>query len=338
MNIFITGGAGFIGTNTALHFSKESDNRITILDNLSRVGTNSNLFSLQKSIGKRLQFINADIGNTAHYKKELSKSDVIIHLAGQTAVTTSTIDPITDFNTNVAGGFALLELIRKSNPKAIVLYASTNKVYGDLSHHAVKLRINKKQYINLTSPKGVDETERLRFISPYGCSKGAIDQYMLDYSHTFGLQTVVFRQSCIYGPYQLGVEDQGWVAHFSKQFLRNKPITIYGDGYQVRDLLHVDDLIHLYERVISSIHAVTGHAFNVGGGIKNAYSLIQVMDILKKKIGTSPRTTFMNERVGDQKYFVSDNSKARKMLGWKPRTTFVSGIDTLITWQKANLT
>jgi len=337
MNIFITGGAGFIGTNTALHFSKEYDNRITILDNLSRVGTNSNLLSMQKIIGKRLQFINADIRDTARYKKELSKSDVVIHLAGQTAVTTSTIDPITDFNTNVAGGFAVLDLVRKSNPKAILLYASTNKVYGDLSHHTLKLRKNKKQYVNIVRPRGVNETEHLHFISPYGCSKGTIDQYMLDYAHTFGLHTVVFRQSCIYGPYQLGVEDQGWVAHFSKQFLGNKPITIFGDGYQVRDLLHVDDLIYLYERVISSIHAVTGHAFNVGGGIKNAYSLIQVMDILKKKIGTSPHITFMNERVGDQKYFVSDNSKARKMLGWKPNTLFGSGIDTLITWQKANL-
>lgn len=338
MNILITGGAGFIGTNTSLFFGGASDSHITIVDNLSRVGTDKNLSFLKKKLGKKLTFIQSDINDTNNYKHKLKRADVVIHLAGQTAVTTSILAPHADFTTNVVGGFTLLELVRTLNPKAIVLYASTNKVYGDLAHHAVTLLKSKKQYINTTCPKGVDETERLHFISPYGCSKGAVDQYVLDYAHSFGIRAVVFRQSCIYGPHQLGVEDQGWVAHFSKQFILNRPITIFGDGYQVRDLLHVDDLIHLYDRAIQSIHTVTGQALNAGGGIINAYSLHQVLELLKTKVGSSPQITYMAERVGDQKYFVSNNTKAKKLLGWRPNISFTSGVESLITWQKENLT
>lgn len=337
MNILITGGAGFIGTNTALYFGTKSGNTITIIDNLSRIGTEANLKTLTYRLGKKMKFVHTDITLTDTYKKEVAQADVVIHLAGQTAVTTSISNPSEDFDTNIRGGFALLELIRKTNSSAVLLYASTNKVYGDLNHHVLKLVKSKKQYVNTTFPRGVDETERLHFISPYGCSKGTIDQYMLDYAHTFGIRTVVFRQSCIYGPYQLGVEDQGWVAHFSKQFIFNHPLTIFGDGYQVRDLLYVDDLIELYARAIKSIKKMAGNAFNTGGGIENAYSLRNVIDILEQKVGYVPNISYKKERVGDQKYFVSDNAKAYRMMNWKPHTSFTSGIDTLITWQKENL-
>ena len=337
MDIFITGGAGFIGTNAALYFGKDKKNNITILDNLSRFGTENNLAYLQRSLAKRLTFIRADITDMKKYEGALKRADLIIHLAGQTAVTTSLMDPSHDFRVNVLGGVTLLEGVRKHNPHAILLYASTNKVYGDLSHHSLKKDAVLKRYVNKTCPHGVDESEQLNFISPYGCSKGTVDQYMADYARSFGLKTVVFRQSCIYGPYQLGVEDQGWVAHFSKQFLMKKPITLFGDGYQVRDLLYVEDLVRLYELAAQKITETAGHVFNAGGGEKNSYSLLEVLAILKKKIGYAPLLTNVAERLGDQKYFVSDNTKAKKILGWKPTTSFVTGVDHMIAWQQKNL-
>lgn len=337
MNILITGGAGFIGTNAALYFGKNKKNNITVLDNLSRFGTENNLTLLKKSLAKRLTFIRADITDIKKYTTALKRADLIIHLAGQTAVTTSLKDPSHDFHVNVLGGVTLLEGVRTHNPHAILLYASTNKVYGDLSHHSLKKNNTLKRYINKTCPHGVDESEQLNFISPYGCSKGTIDQYMTDYARSFSLKTVVFRQSCIYGPYQLGVEDQGWVAHFSKQFLMKKPITLFGDGYQVRDLLYVEDLVRLYERAAQKIAVTAGHVFNAGGGEANSYSLLEVLAILKKKIGYAPPLTTVKERLGDQKYFVSDNTKAKRVLGWEPTTSFVTGVDQMILWQQKNL-
>jgi len=337
MNILITGGAGFIGTNAALYFGKNKKNNITVLDNLSRFGTENNLTYLKQSLAKKLIFIHADITDVQKYTYAIKNADLIIHLAGQTAVTTSLKDPQTDFSSNVAGGFALLEAVRKNNPHAIVLYSSTNKVYGDLHAHTVMLDKKKKMYINSSCPKGVDENEKLEFISPYGCSKGTIDQYMQDYARSFGLRTVVFRQSCIYGPHQMGVEDQGWVAHFSKQILQDKPISLFGDGYQVRDLLYVEDLIQAYVLAIKKINTVSGMVFNVGGGIKNSFSLMQVLKILEKKTGNRVRLKYSEERLGDQKYFVSNNAKAKKILGWKPSTSFVTGVHHMITWQQKNL-
>lgn len=337
MDILITGGAGFIGTNAALYFGKDTANKITILDDLSRFGTQNNLNLLKQSLTKRLTFIQADITDIKKYRTALKRADLIIHLAGQTAVTTSIKDPSHDFHVNVLGGVTLLENIRIHNPQAIVLYASTNKVYGNLSHHILKKRVSLKRYVNITCPQGVDESEQLNFISPYGCSKGTVDQYMADYARSFGLKTVVFRQSCIYGPYQLGVEDQGWVAHFSKQFLMKKPITLFGDGYQVRDLLYVEDLVRLYELAAQKIGLTAGQVFNAGGGEKNSFSLLEVLALMEKKIGYAPPITTMTERLGDQKYFVSNNAKAKKMIGWKPTTPFVTGVDQMILWQKKNL-
>lgn len=337
MNILITGGAGFIGTNTALYFGKTKKNTLTLVDNLSRVGTEHNLAYLKKNIPSPFSFIKCNIREIKFYLPAIKKADVIIHLAGQTAVTTSLADPKRDFVSNVEGGFLLLEAVRLYNPKAIVLYSSTNKVYGNLKSHKLIKDEAKKIYLNKSFPHGVNEQEPLEFISPYGCSKGTIDQYMQDYARSFGLRTIVFRQSCIYGPHQLGIEDQGWIAHFSKQFLKNLPITLFGDGYQVRDLLYVEDLLNAYDSAIKKIDSASGMVFNIGGGMENSFSLLQVLSLLGKKIGKSPKIHFKKERLGDQKYFVSDNSKAKKILNWKPTTLFENGVDTLISWQKKNI-
>ncbi len=337
MNILITGGAGFIGTNTALYFGKTKKNTLTIVDNLSRVGTERNLAYLKKNISSPLSFIKCNVQEIKFYLPAIKKADVIIHLAGQTAVTTSLNDPKKDFISNVEGGFLLLEAVRLHNASTIVLYSSTNKVYGDLTSHRLIKDEEKKIYVNISFPHGATEQELLEFISPYGCSKGTIDQYMQDYARSFGLRTVVFRQSCIYGPHQLGVEDQGWIAHFSKQFLKNLPITLFGDGYQVRDLLYVEDLVKAYDNAMKKIDVVSGMVFNIGGGIENSFSLLQVLSLLGKKIGKSPKINFKKERLGDQKYFVSDNSRAKKILNWKPTTLFENGVDTLISWQKKNI-
>ncbi len=326
MNILITGGAGFIGTNTALYFGTTKSNSISIIDNLSRFGTDKNLQYLKNNVISPLSFTNCHVQNTGGYISSIKKADVIIHLAGQTAVTTSLRDPQNDFTSNIVGGFALLEAIRKYNPKAFVIYSSSNKVYGDLKNH-----------VKSKHSQGVDENEPLEFISPYGCSKGTIDQYMQDYYRSFAVKTVVFRQSCIYGPHQLGVEDQGWVAHFSKQVLQNKPITLFGDGHQVRDLLYVEDLVKAYECAVNKINIIPGQVFNIGGGKKNSFSLRQVLAILEKKIGFRPQLMMEKERLGDQSYFVSDNSKAKKMLGWQPTTPFTTGISSLISWQQKNI-
>lgn len=324
MKIVITGGVGFIGTNAALYFSKNPNNKIVLVDNFSRKGVDLNAGYLKKTYPK-IKIIKSDVKKINNFENDLNTADVVIHLAGQTAVTTSILNPNHDFNNNLLESFSLLEYLRKINSKAIIIYSSTNKVYGDLSH------------IDHDQLHPIDESERLDFISPYGCSKGATDLYFLDYARIFGLKTVVFRQSCIYGPHQIGVEDQGWVAHFSKQFLFNKPITIFGDGNQIRDLLYVEDLIKAYDLAISKIAKIQGQAFNIGGGTKNAYSLLQVIDLLEKRIGNKVKIFFEKIRVGDQKYFVSKNSKVKKLLSWQPETDFKKGLVKLIDWQKNNL-
>ena len=334
MNILITGGIGFIGTNTAKFFSeKYPHDNIFIVDNFSRKGVSINAEHLRDNY-RNITIRACHIADIDAYLDLIKKVDVIIHLAGQTAVTTSITDPVLDFETNVVGSFRLLEAVRTHNPRAIILYSSTNKVYGDLSHHNLLKNEEKRIYENLTCPNGVDESEPLAFISPYGCSKGSMDEYMKDYSRIYGVKTIIFRQSCIYGRFQMGVEDQGWVAHFSKQFLKNQPIVVYGDGLQVRDLLFVDDLVLAYDKAINQADKNCGKAFNIGGGVKNSYSLIQVIDILSKKIGITVPISYTETRVGDQNYFVSKNEKVEKDLDWKVQTSFEDGIDKMIDWQK----
>lgn len=322
MNILITGGVGFIGTNTAIFFAKNKNNQITIVDNFSREGVDKNAAFLKKNYSN-INIVKSNIADVNKYLSELKKADAIIHLAGQTAVTTSIANPLLDFQSNLYGGFLLLESVRKNNPNAAVIFSSTNKVYGDLK--------------NISRPQGIEEKEKLDFISPYGCSKGSLDLYFLDYHRIFDLNTVVFRQSCIYGPHQIGVEDQGWVAHFAKQFFWKKPITIFGDGKQIRDLLYVDDLISAYKIAIDKIKKIKGQVFNIGGGAKNSYSLLQVIDMLEKYFQHKVKINFDKERVGDQKFFISANKKIKTLLGWQPKTDFKDGLNKLIVWQKNNL-
>lgn len=336
MNILITGGAGFIGTNTAIYFSKNKKNLITIVDNFSRKNVDENAIFIKNNY-PQVKIIKTDIVNVNKYFYEIKNADVIIHLAGQTAVTTSITDPEKDFYANIFSTFKLLETIRINNPKVIFIYSSTNKVYGDLNNHKFKKNLKEKNYNDECHPKGIDESENLDFISPYGCSKGAADLYCLDYGRVYNMNTVVFRQSCIYGPFQFGVEDQGWIAFFSKQFLHKKSLTIFGDGYQIRDLLHVEDLIRAYKMAIKNIKKARGQAFNIGGGLKNAYSLLQVIEILKDNYGYKIKINFDKVRLGDQKYFVSKNEKIKKAFGWNPKIDFIRGIKYMINWQKNNL-
>jgi len=336
MNYLITGGVGFIGTNTAIYFSKNKKNKITIIDNFSRKQVDKNATFLKRNY-PQIKIIKSNVEDTDKYIEEIEMADVIIHLAGQTAVTKSIANPDSDFQTNIFSTFKLLETVRQNNPNTIFIYSSTNKVYGDLSKHKFKKNLKEKNYLDICHPDGIDENENLDFISPYGCSKGAADLYCLDYGRVFNMNTVVFRQSCIYGPFQFGVEDQGWIAFFSKQFLFKKSLTIYGDGYQIRDLLFVEDLIYAYELAINKIKKVRGQAFNIGGGIKNAYSLLQVIDILKKEFDYKIKIGFDKVRLGDQKYFVSKNEKIKRILRWKPKTDFNKGINVMINWQKNNL-
>src|SRR3990167_10053454 len=284
MNILITGGVGFIGTNAAVYFSKNKNNLITIVDNFSRKEVDKNALFFKKYYTK-IKILKCDVADTDKYFEEIEKADVIIHLAGQTAVTTSIKDPSKDFQFNIFSTFKLLETVRNYNPQAIFIYSSTNKVYGDLSNHKFKKNLKEKNYQDICHADGIDESENIDFISPYGCSKGAADLYCLDYGRVYNMNTVVFRQSCIYGPFQFGVEDQGWIAFFSKQFLLKKSLTIFGDGYQIMDLLYVEDLIQAYELAIKNIGKVRGQVFNIGGGIKNAYSLLQVIGILTNNFG-----------------------------------------------------
>lgn len=336
MKILITGGVGFIGTNTAIFFAKNKNNQIAIIDNFSRQAVDQNALFLKNNY-PQIKILKANVVDTNKYLDEIKKADVIIHLAGQTAVTISIKNPAKDFQSNIYSTFKLLETVRINNPKTIFIYSSTNKVYGDLHNHQFIKNFKEKNYHDVCHPQGIDESENLDFISPYGCSKGAADLYCLDYGRVYNMNTVVFRQSCIYGPFQFGVEDQGWIAFFSKQFLFKKSLTIFGSGYQIRDLLYVEDLINAYQLAINNIKRVKGQAFNIGGGIKNAYSLLQVINILEDNFGYKIKFRFDKERLGDQKYFVSKNEKIKKILGWKPKTNFLNGIKNMINWQKNNL-
>ncbi|MCA9372068.1 NAD-dependent epimerase/dehydratase family protein [Candidatus Woesebacteria bacterium] len=335
MNIIITGGVGFIGTNAALAFLKKGNN-VTLIDNFSRDGVDVNAGVIKKRYSQ-VDIVQTPVQKIDAYLPQLKRADVVIHLAGQTAVTTSIANPRHDFENNITAGFHLLEAVRKHNPQAIVLYSSTNKVYGDLSHHNIVTNKKKHRVENRSCPQGVDETESIDLISPYGCSKGALDCYMLDYARIFNLNTVVFRQSCIYGPFQMGVEDQGWVAHFTKQFLYQNPITIFGNGLQVRDLLYVEDLVEAYKKAIQRIKTVKGQAINIGGGTKNSFSLVEVITMIEKVLGYTIPIHYEKERSGDQQYFVSKNGKVKKLLSWQPKTAFAIGLESLIDWQKKHL-
>lgn len=334
MKVLVIGGAGFIGANVANRFLKRG-NDVFVFDNLSRRGTEWNLKWLQKY--KNLKFIKGDIRNYDELKKLFSKEkfDVVFHMAAQVAVTTSVLNPREDFEINALGTFNLLEAIRETNQNPIILFASTNKVYGGMTD--IKIIEKKGRYAYKDIKAGIKEDRLLDFHSPYGCSKGCADQYMIDYARIYDLRTVVFRQSCIYGYRQFGIEDQGWVAWFTIAAALGKQITIYGDGKQVRDVLFIDDLLDAYDAAIKNIDMVKGQAFNIGGGPKNTLSLLELISFLEEFFNKKIDLKFSNWRPGDQPVFICNISKAKKMLGWSPFVNPKQGVKLLYNWVKKNI-
>jgi len=325
--ILITGGAGFIGINTAEYFLRKGD-KVTILDNFSRKGSRDNLGYLKEKY--EFKAVKADV--RYDYKKldkYISDVDIVFHLAAQVAVTSSVKNPRYDFRTNAFGTFNVLEAVRKSKNKPILLYSSTNKVYGEMKNIKVIERDGRYEYN--TFENGCSENQQLDFHSPYGCSKGTADQYVIDYSRIYGLKTVVFRQSCIYGKHQFGNEDQAWISWFAIANKLKKPITIYGDGKQIRDVLYVDDLVRAYDLATSKIDKTNGKAYNIGGGPGNTLSLLELCDILGIK-----KWKYDDWRPGDQKVFVSDVSKAKKEFGWEPSVKVKEGVNKLVKWIEEN--
>jgi CDP-paratose 2-epimerase len=335
MKTIITGGAGFIGCNAASRYLRRGD-EVVIIDNLARRGGQKNLDWLAPQ--GRLTFIRADVANAdamAQAIQQHADANVAIHLAGQVAVTNSVADPRDDFNANALGTFNVLEAIRASCPSMPLIYGSTNKVYGGMEDIGIVERDGRYDYHDY--PTGVSEQRGLDFHSPYGCSKGAADQYVRDYARIYGMKTVVFRQSCIYGYRQFGLEDQGWIAWFIIALLTGRPISIYGDGKQVRDVLFIDDLLDAYDLAAGNIDKCSGEVFNIGGGRSNAISLLDLLDYLGRKMGKSVEYQKKPWRPGDQRCFISDNRKVERELGWRAKTGWTRGLDQLYEWVKSNL-
>ena len=331
----ITGGAGFIGINYAARLLNRGD-QVTIFDNLSRAGTPGNIDWLKETFGEQaFELIIGDVRDQDAVVAAAESAGLILHLAAQVAVTSSVIDPRTDFEINALGTLNVLEAARKASQKPPVFYSSTNKVYGDLED--IPVAEGETSYYFPDHPQGVPESQTLDFHSPYGCSKGAGDQYVRDYHRIFGVPTVVFRQSCIYGPHQYGIEDQGWVAWFVIAAVTGKPITIYGDGKQVRDLLYIDDLLAAYDLAAANIDRAAGQIYNIGGGPQNTISIWKEFGpLLEKELGQKIPVTREGWRPGDQRVFVADIQKAQKDLGWAPEMDVPSGINRLFDWVRDN--
>ena len=334
MKALITGGAGFIGSNLTHRLVREGHD-VVVLDNLSRAGTGKNVEWLRAEHGDRWSLVQANVSDAEAVRRAAADVDVIYHLAAQVAVTTAVQDPRHDFDVNALGTFNVLEGARLSERKPIVLYASTNKVYGDMEKVAVVQ--NDTGYAYRDYPHGISEAQPLDFHSPYGCSKGTGDQYALDYARIYGLPTVVFRQSCVYGPRQFGVEDQGWVAWFTIAAVTGKPITIYGDGKQVRDVLWVDDLLDLFGAAVARIDVAAGQAYNIGGGPTNTLAVwSELGPVLETLMGRPIQVRYDNWRPGDQRIFVADIRKAERELGWSPKVAKGEGVRRLYDWITAN--
>ena len=334
-NYLITGGAGFIGSNYVHRLLSRGEN-VTILDNLSRAGAPRNLDWLEKTFGKdAFRLIVGDVRDASLVAESARGSDVIVHLAGQVAVTTSVTNPRDDFENNALGTFNVIEAARLSGRNPIVIYASTNKVYGGMDDVEVVEDATRWHYKDL--PFGAPETQPLDFHSPYGCSKGTGDQYVRDYARIYGLPTVVYRQSCIYGPRQFGIEDQGWVAWFIIAAVMGHPITIYGDGKQIRDLLHVSDLINAYDLAVEKIDVAAGQVYNLGGGPSNTLAIwTEFGPLLEELTGRVIPVGRGDWRPGDQKVFVADVRKAARELGWTPKVSVEEGVRKLFEWVREN--
>lgn len=333
--VFITGGAGFIGSNAAYYFLKKGY-EVTIFDNFSRKGSRFNIEWLKESFKTGLTIVEGDVTkDVKKIAKAMNESYLVLHLAGQVAVTTSVINPREDFEINALGTFNVLEAVRMTGENPVFIYSSTNKVYGGLEDIPVVETKTRYEFKNL--PNGVSEERGVDFHSPYGCSKGAADQYVHDYSRIYGLNTIVFRQSCIYGPRQFGVEDQGWVAWFLIAITQGKNITIYGNGKQVRDLLYVEDLVRAYELAATNIEKTKGKIYNIGGGSKNTLSVwMEFRPLLEKLFNRPIESTFDEWRPGDQPIFIADITKAKKEFGWEPKVSVEEGVQKLYKWVTAN--
>jgi CDP-paratose 2-epimerase len=330
--VVITGGAGFIGTNLAHRLASDGE-RVLLFDNLSRPGVEKNLRWLMDTHGPRIQVEFADVRNPYALRRAVRNAKQVFHFAAQVAVTTSLANPRHDFDVNALGTLNLLEALRGSDEPAPLIYTSTNKVYGGLED--IPLSCQSGGYRPLDGElrrSGVNEGRPLDLHSPYGCSKGAADEYIIDYARTFGLPAVVFRMSCIYGPHQMGNEDQGWVAHFLLSALDNRPITIYGDGMQVRDVLYVDDLVRAFLLARARMRSLSGQAFNIGGGPDHTMSLLELIKLMRKLHGEEPRYELQDWRPGDQRYYVSDTRKFQSATGWRPKVDPKEGVGRLYGW------
>ncbi len=331
----VTGGCGFVGSNVAAHLRQQGW-QVTVLDNLARHGAEENLNWLQ-SVGE-INFVRGDTREFSQVDGVIAETrpDAIFHLAGQVAMTTSMNDPRRDFETNVVGSFNVLESIRQRKLPTAIVYASSNKVYGEM--RGLVLKEETLRYSAPSLPAGIGEDMPLDFQTPYGCSKGAADQYMLDYARAFALNTVVFRHSTIFGGRQFATFDQGWVGWFCqqaravKQDPKREPFTISGDGKQVRDLLFVDDAVKCYVAAVERIEVARGEAFNIGGGIANSCSLLELFASLEKRLDTKLQYSRLPWRHSDQKFFVADISKARRLLNWEPKVSKETGIDAMLEW------
>jgi len=329
--ILITGGAGFIGSNLADRLAGEG-HRITVYDALSRPGVERNLAWLKGRHGKLITHVAGDVRDEDELVRAAAEAKAVFHMAAQVAVTTSLADPREDFEINVKGTVNLLDAIRVRGEPVPVIFASTNKVYGDLCDIEFDTLHDRYEPRNFAARRGIDETRPLDFHTPYGCSKGAADQYVLDYARSFGVPTAVLRMSCIYGQRQMGTEDQGWVAHFLIRALEDRPITIYGDGRQVRDILDVGDAVNAYVAALRNIDRVAGRAFNLGGGPTNAISLIELIDEIRAVTGRKVELSFEDWRQGDQRWFVADTSAARAALDLPKARDWRDGVAALARW------
>jgi CDP-paratose 2-epimerase len=328
----ITGGAGFIGTNLADRLLT-SGRPVLIFDNLSRSGVDQNLCWLRERHGSQVRVDVADVRDRYALREAVRSAAQVYHFAAQVAVTTSLNDPVSDFEVNACGTLHLLEALRSLRNPPPLVFTSTNKVYGDLAD--VNLTANDLRYEPadlLMRRYGINEDRPLDFHSPYGCSKGTADQYVMDYARTFPIPTVVFRMSCIYGPHQFGTEDQGWVAHFLIRAIDGRPITLYGDGFQIRDILFIDDLLEALLIAQERMPELSGRAFNIGGGPSQAVSLLELIGLIAELCGQQPAVEFADWRPGDQRYYVSDVRKFRAATGWLPRVGVHQGLKMLYQW------
>ena len=334
--ILITGGAGFVGANLASRLLHEPDTRVTVLDNLSRRGTEHNLAWLKEHPrASAFRYLPGDVRDAEHVRSVTARMDEIYHFAAQVAVTTSIDDPQRDFEVNALGTFNVLEGARRSGRKPMVFFTSTNKVYGSL--HSVEVEKHDSRYrAHDPAWNGATEDTPLDFHSPYGCSKGAADQYVRDYARIYGLRSVVFRMSCIAGQRQFGNEDQGWVAHFLYSVLSGRPITVYGDGLQVRDILHIDDLCDAFVAAGQHIETTAGQVYNVGGGMERAISIKELLSDMELRLGKRAKIANAAVRPGDQPLYISCTDKLRHDTGWRPRRSVHDTLESIMDFYYGN--